>query len=264
MDMEQAAVGLLIALFSRPGSALLLALGIFAFAGTVLAVTWWREVRPLSRALLNRILVVGGVALSREGAAAEFGRQFDGVQQAMMRSQPAAPDLQRGWIEYRQTFVELDDAAVSTSAHAGDFFGGAGRAGRTLEWWANIFVAIGLLFTFLGIVAALSQATRAIDSGGGAAQVQAALGALLSIAAAKFWTSVAGIGSSLMLRIVGRRWRDALEGYEAELCEALDACVTHISPQSVALQQLQELRRLTAMLTPAGAAPRPVLGVVGE
>ena len=248
MDMEQAAVGLLIALFSRPGSALLLAMGIFGFALVVLGVTWWREVRPLARALLNRILVVGGIAISRQGAAGEFARQFEAVQQAMMRAQPAAPDLQRGWIEYRQTFVELEPEAISTSAHAGDFFGGAGRAGRTLEWWANIFVAIGLLFTFLGIVAALSQATRAIDSGGGAAQMQAALGALLSIAAAKFWTSVAGIAASLLLRIVGRRWRDALEGYEAELCEGLDACVTHISPQSVALQQLQELRRLGALL----------------
>lgn len=264
MDMEQAAVGLLIAIFSRPGSALLLAMGIFAFAMAVLAATWWREVRPLSRALLNRILVVGGIAISREGAAPEFARQFDAVQQAMMRSQPAAPALQRGWIEYRQTFVELEDAAISTSAHADDFFGGAGRAGRTLEWWSNIFVAIGLLFTFLGIVAALSQATRAISSGGSTAQVQEALGVLLSIAAAKFWTSVAGIAASLVLRIVGRRWRDALEAYEGELCEALDACVTHISPQGVALQQLQELRRLTALLSPPAMAPRPALGVAGE
>ena len=48
MDMEQAAVGLLIAIFSRPGSALLLAMGIFAFALAVLAATWWREVRPLT------------------------------------------------------------------------------------------------------------------------------------------------------------------------------------------------------------------------
>lgn len=257
MDIESAAVGLLIALFSKPGSALLLAMAILAFAVAVMAVTWVREVRPLSRALVDRLHFVMRAAGAQPEPLRLFAQEYDAIDGAMMRSDPPAPDLQRAWLEFRQTFVRLEPEAVSASSRADQFFGGAGRAGRTMEWWANIFVAIGLLFTFLGIVAALSQATRAIGAGASADQMQAALAALLSIAAAKFWTSVAGILASLILRVVGRRWRDRLEGDEEELCEALDSCVQHISPQSVSLLQLEQLRRLVAALEGGrGGAPR--------
>ncbi len=251
MNMEQAAVGLLIALFSHPGTALLLALGIFACSLLILARIWWLEVRPMARALFERLTVVNGLVNAPGTASANFARQFDDVEKVMMRSQPSAPTLNRAWIDYRQTFIQIDDDAISTSTHAGDYFLGAGAVGRTMEFWANIFVAIGLLFTFLGIVAALSQATAAIAAGASADQMQAALAQLLSIAAAKFWTSIAGIGSSLVLRIVGRRWRASLEQEEDQLSEALDACVRHVSPQSVALLQLQELQRLVSALAPA-------------
>ena len=250
--MEQAAVGLLIAVFSRPGAALMLAMAIFASALLVLARIWWREVRPVSRALSERLSVVSELINSPGDASANFAAGFPEVEKVMMRSQPSAPALNRAWIDYRQTFIQIDDDAISTSTHAGDYFHGAGAAGRSLEWWANIFVAIGLLFTFLGIVAALSQATMAIAAGASADQMQAALAQLLSIAAAKFWTSIAGIGGSLVMRVVGRRWRDRLESEEDELSEALDACVRHVSSQGVALLQLQELQRLVATL----AAPR--------
>ena len=254
MELEAGAVGLLIALFSRPGSALLLAMGIFAFAMAVLAVTWWSRVRPMSAALMKRL-----EALSVAGSAAPaslargFASRLEQVDLAMMSRSPSVPQLPQSWMEYRQTFVELEEDVISASSHADDYFQGAGAPGRTLEWWANIFVAIGLLFTFLGIVAALSQATRAIQAGASADAMQAALSQLLDIAAAKFWTSVAGIAASLVLRIVGRGWRDRLEAEEDELCETLDACVAHISPQSVSLLQLRELRRLADALDRAGA-----------
>ncbi|MBE7218307.1 MAG: hypothetical protein INR64_07540 [Caulobacteraceae bacterium] len=255
MSIEQAAVELLIAIFSRPGMALTLAGLIFLAAVLVMGRIWMREAHPVSRALFERLTVVNGLVNAPGDASANFAHRFDEVEKAMMRTQPSAPTLNRAWIDYRQTFIQLDDDAISTSTHAGDYFHGAGAAGRSMDWWANIFVAIGLLFTFLGIVAALSQATMAIAAGASADQMQAALAQLLSIAAAKFWTSIAGIGASLMLRIVGRRWRDGLEEEEDQLSEALDACVRHVSPQGVALLQLQELQRLVGALAPGAAAP---------
>lgn len=253
MELEAGAVGLLIALFSRPGSALLLAMGIFAFAMAVLAATWWSRVRPMSSALMKRL---EALSLVGQGSPANLAQAFATglarVDLAMMSRSPAVPQLPQSWMEYRQTFVELEPDVISASSHADEYFQGAGAPGRALEWWANIFVAIGLLFTFLGIVAALSQATRAIQAGASAEAMQAALSQLLDIAAAKFWTSVAGIAASLVLRIVGRRWRDRLEAEEEELCETLDACVAHISPQSVSLLQLRELRRLADALDRVG------------
>lgn len=267
MDLERASTNALIAIFSHPGAALLLAMGIFAAALAVLVGIWRLDVHPLSRALWKRRTFLDEVVGRTRGPVAEFAADPAGVDAVLGGGDAGAYHLQRAWLDYKQTFVDLQAGEITSSSRAAEFFEGAGGPGRRLEWWSNIFVAVGLLFTFLGIVAALSQATQAVDAGGGPDVMQAALGALLGIAAAKFWTSVAGIGSSLLLRIVGRRWRDRLDRAEDELCEALDACVVHLSPQRVALMQLDELRRLNARLAgdpaafdagsePAAVAPR--------
>jgi hypothetical protein len=60
---------------------------------------------------------------------------------------------------------------------------------RGLNWFANIFIAIGLLITFLGIIAALST----LDFSGGTAVMQSRLNDLMKVAGAKFWASVGAL-----------------------------------------------------------------------
>ena len=85
MELEAGAVGLLIALFSKPGSALLLAMGIFAFAMAVLATTWWSRVRPMSSALMKRLEALSHVGAEAPGSMARaFATRLDKVDLAMM------------------------------------------------------------------------------------------------------------------------------------------------------------------------------------
>ncbi len=247
----------LIAIFARPGAALLLSGIIFAGAAAVLFSTWIGRVKPLHQALFDRIAAVGGgVSADPAASRAAFARNYEAINSAMLARGKGAFPFQRAWLDLQRTFVDLEPGEISSSSRAGVFFGGAGDPGRAMDWWANIFVAIGLMMTFLGIVAALSQATNAIGAGGDATVMQKALASLLAIAAAKFWTSVAGIASSLVMRIVGRRWRVRLEDMEDELCESLDAGVRHISPQALALLQLSELKRIADALARTPDAAR--------
>jgi methyl-accepting chemotaxis protein len=62
----------------------------------------------------------------------------------------------------------------------------------------STFVAIGLLFTFLGLVAALTEAGRAFGQQD-AALMEQALGRLLAVAGTKFWASVGGLFSSIFV-----------------------------------------------------------------
>ena len=251
MSIDQIVTDGLIAVFTHPGAALTLSGLLFTGCLAVLATTWLRRVRPLTRALLTRIWAVSAyVPRDRaDKARSGFARNADAIHDAMMKRGPETYALQRDWLDFQQSFVELEPEAVSSASRAGVFFAGAGDPGRSMEWWANIFVALGLMLTFLGIVAALAQATRAIGVGADQAAMQTALAGLLGVAAAKFWTSIAGVGSSLVLRMVGRRWRDMLEGLEDQLCEVLDAGVRHISPQAIALRQLSELQRLNTLIS---------------
>jgi hypothetical protein len=111
----------------------------------------------------------------------------------------------------------------------------------------NLLVGLGLLFTFVGLVAALhfaSGGVRAPD----VAMAQAALGDLLAAATFKFATSIAGLGSSILFS-----WREKAQLHRAHarilrFCHALEARTVPVTAESVALAQLEELRRQSADL----------------
>jgi hypothetical protein len=65
------------------------------------------------------------------------------------------------------------------------------------------FVGVGLLLTFVGLVLALQQASAAVSSND-ANGMQIATRQLLKVATFKFATSIAGLGSSIVLSIFFR------------------------------------------------------------
>jgi len=65
--------------------------------------------------------------------------------------------------------------------------------------------------TFLGIIAALVGAVTAMGGGADMARMQSALIGLLTITAAKFWTSMGGVLASIILRWVDRRWHSKVQ-----------------------------------------------------
>ena len=78
---------------------------------------------------------------------------------------------------------------------------------------------------------------------------------LLAIAATKFWTSIAGVLASIVLRIVARLRRRRIHQLETSFFTALDNCVVYMSPEKVALEQMRALHRIETAL---GAADSEV------
>jgi hypothetical protein len=96
---------------------------------------------------------------------------------------------------------------------------------------ANIFVAFGLLATFMGLVAALTFAADGIASDN-VASMQAALRDLLAAAASKFVTSVAGVGLSLILRLLERLLTVDLRREADRLAKSLESGI-RVDPRPV-------------------------------
>lgn len=248
--MHDPVTDIVVAVFSRPGVALWFAAAILAFAVYLAVSSSIFEQRPLVSALVDRCNTLFGV-----GGRRGFAEQFAAIDQRFVGAE-TPPALARGWKAYRALLAREPDGGFAAAFPAAEVFEPLDEPARTLEWWSNILVAVGLMVTFLGIVAALSQATGAIAASGGAggAGVEQALLGLLAIAATKFWTSIAGVFSSILLRVIARLRRRRIEALQADLFASLDASVEFSPPERIMFDQLAVLRRIEARLAGAGAA----------
>jgi len=250
--MHDPVTSFVVAVFSTPGAALMMAAAILVFAVGLIFQSGHFEYVPLMDDLRRRADLLGELGELGEDRQKAFAESFQAIDKRL--SGLAHPAIELGWANYRGQLTPTEDGRLAASIHASDAFDPADTPARTLEWWANIMVAIGLVVTFMGIVAALTEATSAM-SGGGAA-MQGALINLLTIAATKFWTSIAGVLASIILRLAARRRRQAIEIQEAHLFALLDACVRFAPPEKVMLEQLAMLGRIEAALTGKAAASR--------
>lgn len=241
----------LVQFFEIPGIALVVALAILGVAICIILWTRWTRFAPLRDALNSRIAELNFVdsAGTAEDAQQEFAARFENVSTAMLAAGRKTKELRHAWTQFSETIIDPTDRTLRATARPDGYFLHIGDDIRVLNWWANIFVAIGLVFTFLGIVAALSKATETM--GGSAADMaamQTALTELLTIAAAKFWTSIAGVGASILLRIFDRRWRQSTRHQLEVVCEKLEHGTLFSPAQRLAAEHLAESREQTVAL----------------
>ncbi len=262
------------ALFSINNIALWFASGLLAWCAWIIVYNYRRHYAPFSRQLSDRLEVTGFVAEAEDDASAQraFAVAFGQVDAAMSAGGPGGSGLRHAWRQFRGTLLDPGEIPLQATARPEDYFLHLGDETRVLAWWANIFVAIGLTFTFLGIVAALLKAVQAMGASADPANMQVALVALLHITAAKFWTSIGGVLSSIILRVFDRRWHSSLDRRLQRLCDGIEAGTVAVSPQRIAAEQLIEARRHNGLLagraasvagSPSGGAGAPS-GEAGE
>jgi hypothetical protein len=244
--LNSAITGLLITLFSTPGAALALAFAIILAAVLILFGVYYSRVVPIRKAVQRRIV--------------DFPRTVPPSELEQVSSVMARPDkqsftLERAWAGFRSSLTLTPTGELRSGAPAWTTFNIVTSETGVLGWWANLFVAIGLIFTFLGVVAALSEATSVLSSkGASTATMQLALSGLLTITATKFWTSIAGIFASVILRIFERRWSSRIDEAVEDLCEIIDARIPPVSPGMLAGEQLNEMKRQTELLASISTA----------
>lgn len=204
---------------------------------------------PLAKAIEARVRllddVTGGSTADVDDARLAFASRFNEVDDQMMEVEhPEALPLRRTWEEFRETIVDPSADVLQNSARPEHFFVNLGDSHRGLNWFANIFIAIGLLITFLGIIAALST----LDFSGGAAAMQERLNELMKVAGAKFWASVGGILASIVLRSYDYRFGKRINDGLSMLCDKLEHGMAYLPPQRIASDQLEQLKEQTPAL----------------
>lgn len=216
----------------------------------VLVFTWRRHLGPIRAGLAARLAVLGPVeeAANAPEAQARFAADFGAIDEVMRT--PDTGGLTHGWTEYVETIVDPNAPVIQATARPQEFFDHLGHDSRLLAWWANLFVAIGLTFTFLGIVAALSATSEGLrGASSNPAGMADVLTRLLALTSAKFWTSIAGVGCSIALHMIDRRWHHRTRRDLARLVRAIERGTQHLPPQRLALDQLRELRQQSTALS---------------
>jgi methyl-accepting chemotaxis protein len=170
----------------------------------------------------------------------------------LFRSEPRIEPL---WREYRKHlqpnpeangYLNLVDPRIWFSVDA--------LPGRGYEqWsatWSGIFLTVGLLFTFIGLSAALLK-VGAID-GADSAAMKAAITGILGVSSAKFITSIAGLIAYIGFSLITRRYQTRQQAAARELADAVQHLSIPLSPElllheqnEIARSQLLRMERLT-------------------
>ena len=241
---------MVVTVFGNPLTALWISLGILIGCVLIIVYNRRRYHVPVSRVLEARLKALRPIrsAGSVDEAQAVFADEFANVNEAMVAGGEQASELRLAWDQFRETILDETETPMRATTRADSYFLHLGDDTRVLAWWANIFVAIGLTFTFLGIVAALTATVIALESGQGTSSMTGALIRLLEITSVKFWTSIAGVSASIILRWFDRRWHSATQRKLEELSELLDRGTLFSPPQRLAALQLHEAREQTTAL----------------
>lgn len=147
------------------------------------------------------------------------------------------------WSEFRETLI-LDETVsppvLRNSVRPSSFFNledlhyGPGFY-RHLP---GLFVSVGLLLTFLGLISALQAIGVGLSNAADQIAMQGALTNLLGAASAKFIMSLTGLLASILFTIVLRTSMGQIERDIHLLCARLEERLSFVSLEEVALKQL--------------------------
>lgn len=213
---------------------------------TAFVVLWraGREIDPFLKAARRRVQALRtalGSAQAPAEAQAAFAGGFMEVAAALGEDGPGAGGLAAAWRELREFIFDETESPIRCAAKAGPIFARAAPRLASLTLWSNVFVGVGLILTFLGLIVALNVAAKGMD-GGGVEGAKTALSGLLTVAGAKFFTSVGGLGISIWLRFVEHGLRRKARALVDEISALLDRGLVYVPPARLAAQQLETLK----------------------
>lgn len=210
-------------------SAVILAMAAVLFAGIVAfgisAVVRIRRLRAFVAARSDPVTFEAGfAAVDQRFAASPFKASWREYRKCLRHSEGAI-----FYLRPPDEFIGLH--TLDTKVFPARFFAAA----------HGYFIGLGLVLTFLGLVAALKFAAIGIASPD-MAVAKNALNALLAAAAFKFMTSIAGLGSALVLSIAARSATYLVESETLALARDLAHSMEPIFSECLAYDQLAATR----------------------
>lgn len=219
----------------------------FLYFAFWLALLFWRAI-PIRRALGRVTRPLAKI----DGAAA-----FAGIFEAYAKQVRAERCLVHAWSEFDESLVKPREGEASRIRNTREpswYFHDAAIIepvvhNRFLETVPSHLVGLGILGTFLGLAAGVGLASGKLGSASATPQeIQQALSQLLSGASLAFMTSIVGLGCSLLFLWVERSLVGSAHRRLGAWVSKLESCVQLVTPEQIALDQLEQATRQTQQL----------------
>jgi hypothetical protein len=209
------------------------------------AIAIWTDLRVRHVAPVLRGLDDAIAAVEESEGQGGFRRRFGTVFQRLATN-PVIGEVWRGYAATIALAPGQEDALGYTRRPHESFNESLlANAGINLRFYhavPNLLVGAGLLFTFLGLVAALYFASRGVAAAE-VQEAQRALRELLGAATFKFVTSIAGLGSSMLFSWREKALLHRIQRRLFRLCAAFEARMVPLTAESIGIAQLHELRQ---------------------
>lgn len=170
---------------------------------------------------------------------ATFQSSFDKINAALLSNKVTSAV----WQEFCKTLIRRESpqrTILFASVRPHNFFNARNLRVQydLVRSLPNFFVGLGLVGTFIGLIAALTFSTQSLTSAVDQEQIKAALSQLLTTAAAKFYISAAGLVASLFLSLVIKLVLKHLHGLVHKINDALEERLLFVSEQVITEKQL--------------------------
>ena len=219
-----------------------------------LAVLWlWYE--TVTRRFVGAVRSVRAILRIASDGKITRGRLVDidrGLGQVRVRGR-FYRRLENAWREFNETALppSADSGVLRNTVRPVVFFN---REDLGLEagMWRQVpalFVSVGLLLTFLGLVAALQQTGQVLKSSPSDADATVrGLTTLLNVASAKFIMSLTGLACSIVFAVVLRFYTKRKDEALHDLCADIEHGCDFMSEQGVLREMLAQAEEQTAQL----------------
>jgi hypothetical protein len=203
-----------------------------------------RRFQPYLKAAKKRIAALQSALGTDKDPSAErdsFASNYVSVAETMIAPGAGAATIIQAWREFEETIIDSSLTPIRNTARPSAFFSRSTPRFSDLTFASNVFVGVGLILTFLGLVVALNKAAAGM-TGGDVNAAKGALAGLLTVAGAKFFTSIGGLIASIWLRFVEHGLTKRVRAMTDQMCELLERGLLYVSAQRLAVEQLDVLR----------------------
>ena len=245
-------IDLLLSIFRNDNTALLLA-GIMIILSIILIIDYRQRI---SAPVINDLKNINNL-FSKTYNSETFSENIEDINEKI--KSPEFYNIKPIWLEFNETLTTQKDSGgrqiwfntkrpeeyftpTSVTRNRGNF--------NSIESWGGFFVGAGLLFTFLGLVAALDQASSAVSAANNnTTDVLKALELMLQISAFKFMTSVAGIFCSIIITAYARSSQNKVLGYLNRFNDQLERCLTFMPIEQLQLRTIEAIEKMSASVS---------------
>lgn len=163
--------------------------------------------------------------------------------------------LSHPWGEFKKTliFPEINSKQpIRNTTAVSDYLNMENAKNSGLEFsffhaMTDYFVGMGLVFTFLGLISALSFASAGLAADD-PNETKRQFSFLLEAATFKFLTSVTGVTLSIVYGYIKTKMINSLHHYFARLSESLEVRMIFATPEAIAFAQYRELLKQNKLL----------------